>query len=873
MADDRDFDGNTGGLTKGKDETNTIILEKGQAKVLMETLSHKDASFVVSDVDSKKSTRSAPKPFITSTLQQAGSSKLRLSPSDTMRVAQELYEEGFITYMRTDSPFLSEGATKISQAIVEATFGDEYVETGKLGGAKGSKARTPKNAQEAHEAIRPAEYQGSFRTPAETNLEGRKRALYDLIYRRTLASVMSKAEYFTRTYSIKAALERFSECQFNEVMFRTSERETIFAGFNAALWDQAAASGGNGGAGSGGDSALSEGQMMWLADNFSPQPASSSDGFEDKGGDGSDSEDEDGDDADDSRDQNDEGEEGEEKTSIQMKSLLGLPRTTKPPNRYSESSFIKELETVGVGRPSTYSKVIETLRSAERKYVIVDGHTLVPTITGLIVNEFLMRHFSDLTAAEFTARMEDSLDEIAHGKKDKLDFLSDYYLGGESFAQGGHESAEHADGLDGLLHKVKHKLVKKEIDHIESRTLEFPPLDGIGYLRIGSSGAYFEMENSTTTSSSSDEEDAHQASRNRWKLPEAMQIDIRKISKGAIEEICATETTMAGATVGETEEGAPVTIRSGRFGKFLQIGRNDEKSKKYHSLPKWIEASTSLAHALEFSTLPLTIGNHPTMKDDQGNPRAMIVEVSSGAVSVGVKGYPLRVEVEENLYPSQVSHQEAAELLSDTSAILDSQRILGTHNEEEVSIRKGRFGYYVRCGKLIAGLRKMEPHEVSLEVAIELIETRGKEIGGGKKRGGKAKAKPKPKPKAKAAKSKAKSIPATKKRVSAYIHFSREYRETMKRENPDASFGTLSKLISQKWAGMTDDEKAKYKEEDEAASTMTKVKRLPSPYIQFCKVHRPEVKLNNPDASFGEISAKLGEKWGEMSDKQKLEFK
>ena len=238
---------------------------------------------------------------------------------------------------------------------------------------------------------------------------------------------------------------------------------------------------------------------MWLADHFSSFSA-----FDDvpdfldesEGADG------DHDDTDNEKDQSSddsEGDDGDEDPSIQIKSLMGVPRITKPPNRFSESSFIKELETVGVGRPSTYSKVIETLRSAERKYVIVDGHTLVPTITGLIVNEFLLRHFSDLTAAEFTARMEDSLDAIAHGKKDKLGFLSDYYLGGEAFDI---DRDFLEEGADGLLHKVRSKLTNKEIDHTESRTLEFPPLEGIGYLRIGSSGAYFEMSNSSATAPS-----------------------------------------------------------------------------------------------------------------------------------------------------------------------------------------------------------------------------------------------------------------------------------------------------------------------------------------------------------------------------------
>ena len=240
--------------------------------------------------------------------------------------------------------------------------------------------------------------------------------------------------------------------------------------------------------------------------------------------------------------------------------------------------------------------------------------------------------------------MEGSLDLIAQGKKDKVEFLSNYYLGSDCSSD---------STTNGLLNKVKEKLGNKEIDHTVSRTLAFPPLEGMGTLRIGSSGAFFELQNGSAPEK---EYNSSSASHLRWKLPEAMQVDIRKITREAMEEICATETTMAGATLGENEEGAPVTIRSGRYGKFLQVGRDDEKSKQYFSLPRWIDGTTAtLDHALEFASLPRRIGEHPELKDEQGNKRQMIVEVSSGAVTVGVEGYPYRVSVEEGLYPFQVN--------------------------------------------------------------------------------------------------------------------------------------------------------------------------------------------------------------------------
>jgi DNA topoisomerase I len=869
VADVADFDGNTGGLLKGRDDTNTIILAKDEANKLMESMAHKDAVFVLSGIDPKKSSRSPPKPFITSTLQQAGSSKLRLSPSDTMRVAQELYEEGYITYMRTDSPSLSSAATQMSRDAVEEAFGPKFL------GNENSKSKAkkaPKNAQEAHEAIRPAEFKGRFRTPAETKLEGKKKELYGLIYRRTLASVMSKAEYLTKTYSITSDLSHMKKCKFYTASFRASERVTLFEGYNAALYMKDTGSNKKIDVSVDEKIELIKGQSLYLAKVLVPSSGSKYGQAEE--GAGEDATDESGEEHNDTDSDSDAHGGEADDLAIVIKGLVGMAKTTKPPNRFSESSFIKELETIGVGRPSTYSKVIDTLRSAERKYVTVDGHTLVPTITGLVVNDFLQEHFPDLTMSQFTAQMEDALDLIAQGKKDKIDFLTEFYLGKDGM-EVGHE---------GLLHKVKSKLSNNEIDHFASRTLEFPPLEGIGTLRIGSSGAYFE-ENSDGVSQTEDDDGTEKKVRNRWKLPEAMQVDIRKITKEAIAAVCATETTMSGAVVGETDDGEPVTVRSGRYGKFLQVGRNEDKTKKYHSLPKWLDIATPFEKVLEFSTLPRKIGEHPELRDNLGSSRMIVVEISGGAVSVGVEGYPLRVAIDDMVFPSEVTIEVASALLSDTKAILDSQRILGKYEDVEVSLRKGRFGYYVRCGKLIAGLRKLDPDDVDLAAAIEMIQTRGKEIGSKSK--GRKKAAPKAKPKAKS-KSKAKpkaiakatsKVSTTKKRApSAYITFSGVKREELKKENPDASFGELSKLISKSWAALSEEQQSAYKvasmdEVNGENGPAKKEKKPPSAYINFCNAKRPQTKQANPDASFGELSKILSSEWGKLDTKTKESYK
>ncbi len=851
VADDKDFDGSTGELILGKSDENTIILTQEKAMALMKTLANVNARFEVSDVTKKKTSRTAPKPFITSTLQQTGSSKLRLSPSETMRIAQELYEEGYITYMRTDSPTLSMSASTISRKIVLSVFGDKYVADNNNSARENKRGAVPKNAQEAHEAIRPAEYEGSFRSPSETGLEGKKMSLYRLIYQRTLASVMQKANFITTTYTVTSNLVDFEDCEFNEASFRSSETEMLFSGFNEALhMTDNGTKGVVKGAIKTSKEELMDGQQLWLSPNAQAATISSYD-LENEVVEMCDPEDNNG--GQDGTTNEEERRSEDDNSPLTFGGLRGISHVTRPPNRFSEASFIKELETIGVGRPSTYSKVIETLRSAERKYVIVEGHSIIPTITGLIVNDFLQTHFPDLTLSEFTAQMEESLDLIAQGKKDKVEFLTNYYLGsGES--------------NEGLLNKVKEKLCKKEIDHTVSRTLEFPPLEGIGTLRIGSSGAFFELQNGT---SEEEKYNSSSASHLRWKLPEGMQVDIRKITRGAIEDICATETTMAGATLGESEEGAPVTIRSGRYGKFLQVGRDGDKSKQYFSLPRWIDGTTiTLDNALEFASLPREIGEHPEFRDEQGNCRQMIVEVSSGAVTVGVEGYPFRMPVDEGVYPSEITFESAADFLFDINVILDSQRNLGTHNGEEVSIRKGRFGYYVRCGKLIAGLRKQQPSDISLEGAIEMIETRGKEISSGRK---------KSKNKAKA-KSKAKVKPLKKKKshtLSPYMNFCRVHREAVKTGNPEATFGELSKLLGGMWKQMSDAQKEEYKSEESKDIAEKKIrKKVPaSPYINFCKIKRQEIKLANPAASFGELSKLLGAEWKKMTDAQKMVYK
>ena len=207
------------------------------------------------------------------------------------------------------------------------------------------------------------------------------------------------------------------------------------------------------------------------------------------------------------------------------------------------------------------------------------------------------------------------------------------------------------------------------------------------------------------------------------------QNDLREVTKEAIERLMQTETSMQGASLGnDPVTGKPVIVRSGRYGKYVQVGLNTDKNMTTHSIPNYIDPTTcTLEDVIEFARLPKEVGMHPELK------RPMIVEVASKSLCVGVQGFPIRIALPEGFSVSQVTPELAADLLQDTASILDSMRPLGMWNEEEVAIRKGRFGHYLKCGKLIAGLGKKDPKTVTLEEAIEILQTRGKVAGSGKK--------------------------------------------------------------------------------------------------------------------------------------------
>jgi len=300
-------------------------------------------------------------PFTTSTLQQEANRKLRLSARETMRAAQGLYERGFITYMRTDSVHLSEQAISAARSCVSAKYGKEFLSPSPR--QFSTKAR---NAQEAHEAIRPAGE--SFRDPAATGLDGRDLALYELIWKRTVASQMADA----RLTMLSVDLE-VDGGDLGVAGFRASGKRIDFAGFFRAYVE-----------GSDDPDAALEGQEVLLPSLTSGDTPA-------------------------------------------CKEVEALGHQTQPPARYSEAALVKMLEKEGIGRPSTYASIIGTI--VDRGYATLSGNALTPSFTAFAVTALLEEHFPDLVDTSFTARMETTLDEISHGQVPWLPYLESFYKG------------------------------------------------------------------------------------------------------------------------------------------------------------------------------------------------------------------------------------------------------------------------------------------------------------------------------------------------------------------------------------------------------------------------------------------------------------
>jgi len=361
VATGRDFD------TQGKPKKDVHVLDQETATALATGL--RESEFEVASVESKPYTRKPYPPFRTSTLQQEAGRKLRFSSSRTMSVAQRLYENGYITYMRTDSVQLSDSAVATSRSQISRLYGSEYLSPS----PRKYSGKQAKGAQEAHEAIRPA---GEFLTPEQVGADvGRdEAALYDLIWKRTVASQMADAKGVTVSVRLGA-----TSSSGEAVLFGASGRTITFPGFLRAYVQ-------------GSDDPESE-----LDDREKILPPL---------------------------------EEGDD---LAVERLEPTGHETRPPARYTEASLVQRLEELGVGRPSTYASIMTTIQ--DRGYVFKKSSALVPTFTAFGVVGLMEKHFPDLIDYEFTAAMETDLDRIADGAEESVPWLSAFYFGDDGLKQ------------------------------------------------------------------------------------------------------------------------------------------------------------------------------------------------------------------------------------------------------------------------------------------------------------------------------------------------------------------------------------------------------------------------------------------------------
>ena len=515
IAGGKDFDAETGNVIEGRD---VIALDETRAEELRNAL-EQDAWRVLS-VSEKQTTSKPAAPFITSTLQQEGNRKLRMSARDTMRTAQKLYEEGLITYMRTDSPALSKEAVSGARTSIASLYGDDYLSEQPRQFSAGSQ-----EAQEAHEAIRPAG--DNFLHPDETGLEGRERSLYELIWKRTLASQMAEAK--KSQISVRIGV--------NGAEFAAGGVRIVFPGFLRVYVEGKDDP----------DAALDDKEVFLPA--------------------------------------------LEEGIELDLNSLESLSHETKPPARFTEASLVQRLEKEGIGRPSTYASIINTL--FERGYVRRQGSALVPTFTGVAVVQLLERHFQSLIKYRFTSEMEQALDEIAVGKRNSLQYLEHFYHGDED--------------QEGLLKQVERR--ESEIEPEESRTIILPQLDESTEIKVGRYGPYIVHQ-------PSDRKEQVHAS-----IPE--EIAPAELTEKDIAELI--ELQKHGPTpLGEhPETGDNIYCLTGRYGPYVQLGEKSEENPKPKraSLPKGVSPrEVTLEDAVKYLSLPRTLGVHPeTGKEIQAN--------------------------------------------------------------------------------------------------------------------------------------------------------------------------------------------------------------------------------------------------------------
>jgi DNA topoisomerase-1 len=624
LAEGRDFDAATGAIAADRD---VVLLDATAADGLAGRL--RDSSFSVAGVETDPFTERPRAPFTTSTLQQESARKLRYSASRTMSVAQRLYERGYITYMRTDSTNLSEQAISAARTAIREEYGADY-----LPDAPRSYRNKVKNAQEAHEAIRPAG--DRIRSPQEVGRENDvdddMRRLYELVWIRTVACQMSDARGHKMTIRLGA-----SSTAGERVIFRAAGKSYDFLGWRRAYVED-----------------VDEGEEV---ESEARLPAV------------------------------------REGDTVDCTELAAVGHETKPPARYTEASLVKELEARGIGRPSTYAAVIETIQA--RGYVWRKGTALVPAWTAFAVTNLLEQHFGHLVDYGFTASMEEALDVIARGEGEAEKWLHSFYFG---------------NGTPGLRELVS----DDQLAAIDPRQVSTIPIgaDDSGHeivVRVGRYGPYVQRAEDETAS-----------------LPPEVAPD--ELTPALALELIAKQAEGPRSLGDDPETGLPVFVLTGRFGPYVQLGEQENGSKRKPKRASLFKDQTpetvTIDDALLLLSLPRVVGDDaegreivaspgrfgPYLKRADGETRSLTEEAQLLTITLAEA---------EALYaqPKRGRGRQAKPPIAE----------LGVHPDTGAAVRvlDGRYGPYVSDGSINATVpRGTDPAALTLPEAIALLRAR-----------------------------------------------------------------------------------------------------------------------------------------------------
>ena len=641
VASGRDFDTATGRLSADDSATGVRLLDEPAARTLAERL--RPATFAVAEVTERPFTQRPAAPFITSTLQQEAARKLHSTAQHTMQVAQRLYENGYITYMRTDSTNLSQQALDAARRQAASLYGEDHVPEQPRRYASG------RAAQEAHEAIRPAG--DTFRLPESLRGELDLAAwrLYDLVWKRTVASQMKDAAGLRTQVRLTA-----DAGPDGLAAFQTAGKVITFPGFLKAYVE-----------GSDDPAADLEEQERLLPPLRVGQ-------------------------------------------ELDARALEAKGHETQPPARWTEASLIRELEERGIGRPSTYASILQTIQ--DRGYAWKRSSALVPAFVAFAVVNLLEQHFPDLVDLGFTARMEERLDEIAEGERDPKPWLHALYFGDPG-----------APPSEPLARDGLHATIKKGWEAIDARAVSSVAIgkDEAGRevsVRVGRYGPYVQIGDADERAS----------------LPESLAPD--EVTVADAVRLLHEERLGDHVLGADPETGQSVYLKTGRYGPYVQLGedppRGSKEKPRRSSL--WDEMSMEglgLDDALMLLSFPKVLGRHPERGDEvtvQDGPNGPYVRAGSESHSVDGGHFAMKtMTLEEALMllaqPRQFGRRVAQSVIAELGAHPDSGAA--------ITLRTGRFGPYVTDGVVNASLpRGRDPKTLAVDEAVDLLAAREEKL-------------------------------------------------------------------------------------------------------------------------------------------------